>query len=62
MLYKKSGASLGGVTGSIWHTIKAPDDSVKKKNFRVLRQQIKHKIKRSYQAYLEGLLGLGNNN
>ena len=40
----------------------ASGDSFKKKNFQVLLWQVKRKIKCFYQAYLEGLLGLGNNN
>ena len=64
--------SIPWITQEIRHFIKRHDmlysaytssgDSVKKKNFQVLQQQLKHKIKRCYQAYLEGLLGLGNNN
>ena len=45
----------------LYSAYKAAGDSVKK-NFQVLRRQEKRKIKRSYQACLEELLGLGNNN
>ena len=45
----------------LYSSYNVSDDNRKKKDFRALRQQIKRKIKRSYQAYLEGLLGISDN-
>ena len=36
-------------------------DNRKRKDFQALQQQIRRKIKRSYQAYPEGLLGISDN-
>ena len=45
----------------LYSSYKVSGDNRKGSDFQALRQQIKRKIKRSYQAYLEGLLGISDN-
>ena len=45
----------------LYSSYKVSGDNRKREDFQALRQQIKKKIKRSYQTYLEGLIGLSDN-